>query len=92
MARPHADHHVSSAHGQFGKCVCRFVAREILPYHAAWEEAGVVPREAWRQAGEADLSLRSKSRIRGSPHSITIFGAASAFAAAFSQTRRAMRR
>ncbi len=55
LARSHADHHVSSAHGQFGKCVCRFVAREILPYHAAREEAGVVPREAWRQAGEAGL-------------------------------------
>lgn len=47
----------SPAHEQFRDQVRRFVAREILPHHAAWEEAGVVPREAWRKAGEAGLLL-----------------------------------
>jgi long-chain-acyl-CoA dehydrogenase len=28
-----------------------FVAREIVPYHPQWEEAGIVAREVWRKAG-----------------------------------------
>ena len=28
-----------------------FVKDEIVPFHADWEEQGVVPRELWRQAG-----------------------------------------
>jgi acyl-CoA dehydrogenase len=47
----------SAAHEQFRDQVRRFVVREILPHHAVWEEAGVVPREAWRKAGEAGLLL-----------------------------------
>ncbi len=30
----------------------RFCEREIAPFHAAWEEQGVVPRAIWRRAGE----------------------------------------
>jgi len=33
----------------------RFCEREIAPHHAAWENAGVVPRSAWREAGELGL-------------------------------------
>ena len=29
----------------------RFCAREIAPFHAAWEEQGYVDREVWRKAG-----------------------------------------
>ena len=42
-------------HDQFREQVRRFVERELAPHHAAWEEAGVVPREAWRKAGAAGL-------------------------------------
>jgi len=29
-----------------------FVKQEIVPFHAGWEEKGVVPRELWREAGK----------------------------------------
>lgn len=42
-------------HDLFRETVRRFVERELAPHHAAWEEAGTVPREAWRKAGAAGL-------------------------------------
>jgi acyl-CoA dehydrogenase len=33
----------------------RFLEEEVIPHHAAWEEAGIVPRAVWRQAGAAGL-------------------------------------
>lgn len=45
----------SPDHELFRETVRRFVEREITPHHAAWEEAGAVPREAWRKAGAAGL-------------------------------------
>lgn len=47
----------SAEHEIFREQVRRFVEREIMPHHAAWEEAGVVPREAWHKAGAAGLLL-----------------------------------
>jgi len=35
--------------------VARFVAREVEPHGAAWEEAGMVPREVLRRMGQAGL-------------------------------------
>lgn len=32
-------------HDTFRNTVRRFVERELVPHHAAWEEAGQVPRE-----------------------------------------------
>ena len=45
----------SEEHVLFRDQVRRFVERELAPRHAAWEEAGVVPREAWLKAGAAGL-------------------------------------
>jgi acyl-CoA dehydrogenase len=45
----------SSDHEMFRDSVRRFVDTELKPFHAAWEEAGVVPREVWRKAGDAGL-------------------------------------
>lgn len=45
----------SIEHELFRETVRRFIDREIAPFHAAWEEAGVVPRELWRMAGAAGL-------------------------------------
>lgn len=45
----------SSDHEMFRDSVRRFVETELKPYHEAWEEAGVVPREIWRKAGAAGM-------------------------------------
>jgi acyl-CoA dehydrogenase len=42
-------------HDLFRETVRRFIAREIGPHYAQWEEAGIVPREIWRAAGEVGL-------------------------------------
>ena len=42
-------------HDAFRDMVRRFIANEIAPHHAAWEDAGVVPRELWLKAGAAGL-------------------------------------
>ncbi|MDO9713721.1 acyl-CoA dehydrogenase family protein [Paracraurococcus lichenis] len=45
----------SEDHEIFRQAVRRFVEVELVPHHPAWEEAGIVPREAWRKAGAAGL-------------------------------------
>ena len=45
----------TSEHEIFRDQVRRFIARKITPFHAAWEDAGVVPRQLWREAGEMGL-------------------------------------
>jgi alkylation response protein AidB-like acyl-CoA dehydrogenase len=42
-------------HEIFRQSVSRFVETELAPHHDAWEEAGIVPREAWLAAGSAGL-------------------------------------
>jgi acyl-CoA dehydrogenase len=42
-------------HEIFRDMVRRFITSEITPRHADWEAAGIVPREAWLQAGAAGL-------------------------------------
>jgi len=39
----------------FRDAVRRFVAREIVPHHPGWEDAGRVERSLWLKAGEAGL-------------------------------------
>ena len=45
----------NSEHEIFRDQVRRFVAEKIIPFHAAWEDAGVVPRALWREAGAMGL-------------------------------------
>jgi len=45
----------SAEHEMFRATVRRFIAQELAPHHAAWEEAGMVSREAWKAAGAAGL-------------------------------------
>lgn len=47
----------SEEHEIFRSSVRRYIDDNIRPHYAAWEAAGVVPREAWRKAGEARLLL-----------------------------------
>lgn len=42
-------------HEMFRDAARRFIATEIMPYHAEWEKVGVVPRELWLKAGAAGL-------------------------------------
>jgi acyl-CoA dehydrogenase len=42
-------------HEGFRTMVRRFIENEIAPYHAQWEESGVVPRELWLKAGAAGM-------------------------------------
>ena len=39
-------------HRMFRDALKRFLAREITPHIEEWEEAGIVPREAWKKMGE----------------------------------------
>ena len=39
----------------FEDAAAKFADKELVPHNAAWEEAGQVPREVWRKAGEAGL-------------------------------------
>lgn len=47
----------NAEHEAFRLTVLRFLEREVQPHHAAWEQAGLVPRDLWRQAGAAGLLL-----------------------------------
>ncbi len=42
-------------HNMWRETVRRFVEKEIVPFHAQWEEEGSVPRELWLKAGEAGM-------------------------------------
>jgi alkylation response protein AidB-like acyl-CoA dehydrogenase len=42
-------------HEAFRDTVRRFIDKEIAPYHAQWEKAGIVPRELWLKAGAAGM-------------------------------------
>ncbi|WP_151638539.1 acyl-CoA dehydrogenase family protein [Noviherbaspirillum aerium] len=42
-------------HEEFRTQVRRFVEREIKPFHADWEDQGIVPPSLWRRAGEEGL-------------------------------------
>src|ERR1700736_6484443 len=42
-------------HEAFRDTVRKFITKEIAPYHAQWEEDGIVPTQLWLKAGEACL-------------------------------------
>src|SRR6185312_15945749 len=42
-------------HEAFRDLVREFLAREVTPFHAQWEQEKVVPREIWLKAGKAGL-------------------------------------
>jgi acyl-CoA dehydrogenase len=39
-------------HRMFRDALRRYLAREVTPHVEEWEEAGIVPREAWKKMGE----------------------------------------
>src|ERR1700687_634054 len=42
-------------HEAFRDTVRKFIAKEIAPYHAQWEEDGIVPTQLWLKAGAAGM-------------------------------------
>ncbi|MDB5424585.1 MAG: acyl-CoA dehydrogenase domain protein [Phenylobacterium sp.] len=42
-------------HEMFRDQVRRFIDREIVPHHADWERAGIVPKDIWLRAGAEGL-------------------------------------
>lgn len=46
------DHMLTEEHKMFRDAFRKFVEKEIVPYHEAWEKAGVVDRTIWNKAGE----------------------------------------
>ena len=42
-------------HEMWRETVRRFIAAEIVPFHAQWEHDGIVPRELWLKAGEQGM-------------------------------------
>ena len=49
------DIYSSEEHLMIQKMCQQFIEKEIAPYHAQWEEDGMVSRELWTKAGEAGL-------------------------------------
>ena len=47
--------YITPEHELLREQVARFIAREVEPYAAAWEEEGCVPREVLRKMGQAGL-------------------------------------
>ncbi|HEX5804891.1 MAG TPA: acyl-CoA dehydrogenase family protein [Macromonas sp.] len=45
----------NAEHEAFRDTVKKFIAKEIAPYHAQWEEDGICPRDLWLKAGEAGM-------------------------------------
>lgn len=46
---------ITEEHEAYRETVRRFVAKEVLPHAAAWDEAGEFPRELYRKAAAAGL-------------------------------------
>jgi len=42
-------------HEAFRDTVRSFVAKQVVPFHAAWEKAGIVDRSLWTEAGKQGL-------------------------------------
>ena len=72
-------------HELYRDMVARFIAERITPHHEQWEHEGMVPRELWRQAGQAGLLLPSTPESYGGgggdfPHTLAVVEIARALA------------
>lgn len=65
----------NSEHELFRGEVRKFIEREILPHHAAWEQSGQVSREAWLRAGEAGLLCATMPEEYGGAGADRLFSA-----------------
>ncbi|MGE0659284.1 MAG: acyl-CoA dehydrogenase family protein [Reyranellaceae bacterium] len=49
----------TAEHQMFRETARRFFEKEVQPFHAKWEEDGIVPKEVWRKAGAQGLLCMS---------------------------------
>lgn len=54
-------------HEDFRAVARAFFDKEVVPHHAAWEQAGIVDRELWRKAGERGLLCFDVDEEYGGP-------------------------
>jgi acyl-CoA dehydrogenase len=54
-------------HRIFRESLRRFLEKEITPHVEAWEEAGIVPREAWKKMGEQGFLAMGVPEEYGGP-------------------------
>jgi len=54
-------------HRIFREAVKKFLAREIVPHIEEWEEAGIVPKEAWKKMGAQGFLGMSVPEAYGGP-------------------------
>ena len=59
---------ITSEHNTFREATRRFIAQEIVPHHAAWEKAGIVPRDVWQKAGDLGLLCCTVPEEYGGPN------------------------
>ena len=52
-------------HESFRDAFCRFMDKEIAPFHAQWEEQGYVDRAVWRKAGDNGFLCMSMPEAYG---------------------------
>jgi alkylation response protein AidB-like acyl-CoA dehydrogenase len=52
-------------HRDYRESVRRFLAAEVIPHHAAWEQAGIVPRELFAKAARQGLLAMSVPETYG---------------------------
>ena len=59
----------SEEHESFRASFRKFLEKEVIPHHEAWEERGYVDREVWQKAGEQRFPVpehaRAIRRLRG---------------------------
>lgn len=55
------DDHLKSLH----QTVQSWITTEIAPHYEKWEEAGIVPREVWKKAGDLGFLCATQTEIHG---------------------------
>jgi len=65
----------SSEHDDFRNAVRQFVTSEITPHIRKWEDAGMVPRDVWRQSGAMGMLCPDVAEVYGGPGGDFLFNA-----------------
>ena len=63
----------SEEHEAYRDTVARFMDDELVPHHAQWEKDGIVPRDAWKKAGDIGILLPAIPDKYGAPGGDRLF-------------------
>ena len=75
----------SSDHESFRDSFRKFLAQEVAPYHADWEEQGYVDRKVWNKAGENGFLCTSMPEEYGGAGVDKLFSVIEKFAKAIAK-------